>query len=426
MNYPVWVVPIAGGGLLIATVAIVHVFISQFAVGSGIFLAIAGAKALREGDEGLRSYLYAYTRMLVIVSLLFGAVTGVGIWFTIGLVSPQATSVLIRTFVWGWAIEWCFFLLETSALLLYYYGWNRLDRRTHQRFAWVYAVSSYLTLAVINGIVAFMLTPGQWPATQRFWDGLFNPGYLPSLALRTAVSLTLAGLYALVTAVRMRPGVLRDKLVHWTSGWTLFSFAALPLGAAWYLAVIPARARDLVFGGAAPVSIMFLLSVAVSILLLVAAYAGPWRSPTKTSGALVALLLALGLMATGSTEWVREGIRKPWVIYGYLYTNGVFAADSTRWQNASVLQAAKWVLVRDTRDDPLAAGQEIFRTQCMSCHTVGGYNGLRPLVGGWDQAFTAYQVQHLHRLKPYMPPFHGTDEERQALAGFLASLNGIR
>jgi len=35
MNYPVWYVPAFGGGLLIAMVAIVHVFVSHFAVGGG-------------------------------------------------------------------------------------------------------------------------------------------------------------------------------------------------------------------------------------------------------------------------------------------------------------------------------------------------------------------------------------------------------
>jgi len=43
-----------------------------------------------------------------------GAVTGVGIWFTIGLIAPEATSNLIHTFVWVWAIEWVFFLVEAA------------------------------------------------------------------------------------------------------------------------------------------------------------------------------------------------------------------------------------------------------------------------------------------------------------------------
>ena len=48
MNFPIWELPAAG--LLIAAVAIVHVFISHFAVGGGLFLVLAERKARREND----------------------------------------------------------------------------------------------------------------------------------------------------------------------------------------------------------------------------------------------------------------------------------------------------------------------------------------------------------------------------------------
>jgi cytochrome bd-type quinol oxidase subunit 1 len=118
MSYPLWEVPFLGGGLLIAIVAIVHVFISQFAVGGGLFLALASRKGYRAQDKLWLAYLKRHTKFFLLVSVLFGAVTGVGIWFTIALISPAGVSSLIRIFVWGWAIEWCFFLIEISAILL--------------------------------------------------------------------------------------------------------------------------------------------------------------------------------------------------------------------------------------------------------------------------------------------------------------------
>ena len=33
MNYPVWYLPETGGGVLIALIAVLHVFVSHFAVG---------------------------------------------------------------------------------------------------------------------------------------------------------------------------------------------------------------------------------------------------------------------------------------------------------------------------------------------------------------------------------------------------------
>ena len=99
---------------------------------------------------------------------MFGAITGVGIWFTIGLVHPQATSSLINTFVWAWAIEWTFFFVEIAAAMVYYYGWDRLSARLHMAIGWIYVAAAWLSLVVINGILTYMLTPGQWTLTRGF------------------------------------------------------------------------------------------------------------------------------------------------------------------------------------------------------------------------------------------------------------------
>src|SRR5512136_520122 len=120
MNYPVWDVP--AGGLLIAGVAILHVFVSHFAVGGGLFLVLTERKARRAHDYALLGYVRGHSRFFVLLTLVVGAITGVGIWFTIGLVHPQATASLINTFVWLWAIEWTMFATEITAAMVYYYG----------------------------------------------------------------------------------------------------------------------------------------------------------------------------------------------------------------------------------------------------------------------------------------------------------------
>ena len=103
MNYPVWDVAF-GAGLLMAVVAGLHVFVSHFAVGGGLFLILTEIKARRANDAALLGWLKAHSKFFVLVTVVFGAVTGVGIWFTIGLISPTATSDLIHIYVWGWAI----------------------------------------------------------------------------------------------------------------------------------------------------------------------------------------------------------------------------------------------------------------------------------------------------------------------------------
>ncbi|MFZ5816262.1 MAG: cytochrome ubiquinol oxidase subunit I [Bacillota bacterium] len=423
MSYPLWEVPYLGGGLLIAIVAVLHVFVSQFAVGGGLFLALAGREAYRTQDLHWLEYLKRHTRFFLLVTAVFGAVSGVGIWFTIGLISPQATSILIRTFVWGWAIEWCFFLIEIAALLLYYYGWNRIDPKTHQLLAWVYAISSFLTLAVINGIVAFMLTPGRWPETGSFWHGWINPSYFPGLVARTAASLALAGLYGLLTSVWQGQSTVRERLVRFASRFVLVAFVFFAVASVWWMAVIPPDARELAMGGAAPVAIMNAGTLIFSVIILGGIYFGPFLRPAKTSITFAVVMLALGLLATGGAEWVREGVRKPYVIYGYLYSNGHFVGEQPYAEG--VLTRAKWSVYGSVENAPslVAAGQDLFRVECASCHTVNGYNGIRPLVKGWTADFAYDQIGRLNMLKGYMPPFLGNDQERKALATYLESLN---
>lgn len=105
MNYPVWDLPM-GGGVLIAVVAIPHVFISHFAVGGGLWLVVTEHLARRRQDGELLEFVRRLSKFFLLVTLVLGAITGVGIWFTISLVSPDAVSALIHTFLWGWAIEW--------------------------------------------------------------------------------------------------------------------------------------------------------------------------------------------------------------------------------------------------------------------------------------------------------------------------------
>ena len=177
----------------------------------------------------------------MLVTVVFGAISGVGIWFTIGLISPMATSNLIHIYVWGWAIEWVFFFLEITAALLYLYGWDKLDARLHKWYGWIYFIAAYLSLVIINGIITFMLTSGSWIRNHEFWQGFFNPTYFPSLAFRTAISLALAGIYALITASVQKDKALKARIVRWSALWIVPSLAVLPALGAWYIRRIPAE-----------------------------------------------------------------------------------------------------------------------------------------------------------------------------------------
>jgi mono/diheme cytochrome c family protein len=117
-------------------------------------------------------------------------------------------------------------------------------------------------------------------------------------------------------------------------------------------------------------------------------------------------------------------VRKPYIIYDYMYANSIRLADAGRIREHGVLESAHWVRRHEVDPNDLErAGEEIYRVECASCHTVEGYNSLRFAVKGWSGAMIDYQLAHLNELKGFMPPFVGTEAERKALGAWLTSLN---
>jgi len=435
MNYPVWNVAF-GEGLLIAVVAILHVFVSHFAVGGGLFLVLTERKARRNQDSALLEWLKFHTRFFVLVTVVFGVVSGVGIWFTIGLISPTATSNLIHAYVWGWAIEWIFFFVEITAALLYLYGWEKLEPGLHEWYGWIYFIAAFASMVIINGILSFMLTSGTWVQNHQFWSGFFNPTYFPSLFFRFAIALALAGVYALITASVQKDAALKARIVRWSALWIVPSLAVLPLLGWWYIRQIPAETWASVHGPM-PTGTFFatfaVVLLAVMLLLTLLTLVRPARMHLIFS--LLVALVALGAM--GSFEFVREAIRKPFVIGNYLYANSLYVTQipgdggfSIDEVNAvGVLKSAKWIDNRElTPSNQIAIGAEIFRVECQSCHTTNSYRGLKHYIAlrQWDQNKILAMIGDLQFMhNGVMPPFAGTDAERAALAAFLSSIQPI-
>jgi cytochrome bd-type quinol oxidase subunit 1 len=438
MNYPVWDVPLIGSVWVIGAIAIFHVMISHFAVGGGFYLAFAERKARREGREDWLEVIRTHSKFFLILTGVFGAVSGVGIWFAIGLASPESTSTLIHNFVFGWAMEWCFFMVEIATAIVYYYTWDRIPAKTHMRLGWLYAGTSWCTLVIINGILTFMLTPGQsWLAiagtgqeASRFWNAFFNPTYWPSLVLRTLICAALAGVWALLTASRIdrfEKPALKAEVIRWSAKWLLPSFLLVPAALAWYLAAVPENSRHLMELGVSTIgSGMFtqvtraaLVTTMASASILAVVYFLGWRNPLDFGPGHAGAVLFLALAATGATEHAREMIRKPYTVGQFMYSNGVRRLDVAKFNGSGFTTASMWT------HGEMDQGELMFRGQCMNCHTVDGYRSLRRLLHGRDRKSIENLVTMLHEAGPtspyrfYMPPVVGTSEEIASLVGYL-------
>ncbi len=425
MNYPVWELNAAGGGLLIALVAVIHVYIAHFAVGGGLLLVLTEMKARRMDAKPMLDYTRGHAKFFLLLTMVGGGVTGVGIWFTIGLLNPAATSLLIHTFVFGWAAEWVCFAVEIVALLVYYYGFYRLSPADHLRVGWLYFIFAWLSLFWVNGIIDFMLTPGRWPQTGGFWSGFFNPSMLPALGFRTALALVLAGVFGLVTAAWMK-GLAegeRKVLSAYHARWLLLPTVALALCGAWYWHVLPVDIQTMI-AGRSPELPPYVAALGIGSAAVMAGGAlclaglGPSRRRI-----LALLLLVLGLIQIGGFEFLREGCRRPFAIHGYLYANGIKVADRGKIDRDGFLAHARWVSRQKIDDaDPSTTGREIFRLQCSACHSVGGVmKDIVPLTRKFSVFGMDAQLNGQGKLLDYMPPFMGTAPERRALAAHIVN-----
>ncbi len=422
MNYPVWFVPTFGGGLLIALVAIVHVFVSHFAVGGGLYLVLTERKALTEKSAAIMAFVRTHTRFFMLLTMVFGGLTGVAIWFVISLINPAATSLLIHTFVFGWATEWVFFLVEIVALFIYFYTFGRMDDRNHQIIGWIYFGAAWLSLFLINGIIDFMLTPGDWISNHGFWSGFFNPTFWPALFFRSFISFMLAGCYGFLTATFIEDEALRHRMIRYSGIWALVSLIlSLPAGW-WYLAVLPAPAARLVHGASPTIaragtvgafSLALLAGLLITLILL---------SPKARTRVLTALVMITAMGYLGAFEWTREAARRPFVINGVMYSNGLPVSAVSRIDQEGFLQNARWVQNKEvTAANRLEAGRELFLHQCFACHTIGGFNN-DIIARTRNMSFTGLRsyLATIHGKRYFMPPFAGTDAELQALAAYIA------
>ena len=439
MDYPIREFAM-GGGILIAVVATLHVVVAHFAVGGGLVLAVLETSAVRRGDRTMRDLVKRSSMILLLLSTVFGAISGVGIWFTIGVVHPAATSALIHTFVWAWATEWALFLLEVVTALTWVATWEKVSPRTHLLLIWLYAFAAFMSLVVIQGILGFMLTPGAFPSTASFRDGFLNPTYLPGVLFRSGVCLALAAAWIAFAALREQDRAARARLVR-------------ILGAVGTLGLVVATAGWLVWEKALPESVqrLFLgekpllaalatgrthtfriLLVAALLALLVTALPRLQSWPV----AVLALVASAGVLA--GYERVREGVRKPWVIAEQMFSNGVLLTELDALNEKGILSKAVWA-TKEAGGREVPLGEAVFRAECSSCHTRDGYLGIRSIASAMDAEFAAMFLTALRddganwkaRAEgkdvrpdyPFMPPFVGTDVEIEALAGWLASLN---
>jgi hypothetical protein len=440
MDFPLFHLDFFGNRMLVAVIAITHVFISHLlAVGAMPLITLLEHRAHRDGDAAKDRLAYRVLGVAFVITTSFGALTGVGIWFSTALVNPEAIGSLIRVFFLAWFAEWIVFVIEVVAIMIYFLTWKRMSGRhkgRHVAIGAVLSVFSWLTMAIIVGILAFMMDPGSWSKTESFVSAFFNPVYLPQLLFRTPFAMIGAGMFALFTLffVARREDAARPDAIRVIAGWSLAWLPLMVVGALWYRAVIPGWMLDNVPVALATQAFATWHDTLLELLLIAAAlvvFVSLWGLLTPRRLPRVAMLVPLvaAFLLIGYFERVREFIRKPYVIHEYMYANGLRVKDYPLFRQEGLLAHATYVSTRTIDDENrLQAGRDVFRIACTRCHTTAGVNSIVSKLedlygpGRWDEATVRSLIGNIHNTRPYMPPFPGTNEELAAMTDYIFSL----
>ncbi|AGA35413.1 cytochrome c family protein [Thioalkalivibrio nitratireducens DSM 14787] len=438
--YPTWFEPSLGSGWVVGIIATAHVLFSHTSVGAAIFFAFLATLAYQRNRPELLTFVKQYGLFLLVFAYVAGSITGVGIWYSTTVASPRGISALIHSFVWKWATEWVFFVIEVVGVYLVVYLVGKVDPRTHLRVTWIFALSSLATMLIIIGILSFMLWPGKeiWFDEGGYLNGFYGPNTFAQLAMRMAFMLTMTAVVGGVVASRIQDLALRREITRMLAWLGIVSAVVGTALFSWYTSTLPEHAH-LVMQARLPdwFSISLIAVLGGIIVYFIATLLVPRMLTPAVAGVATVAILVFGLWPE---EVARESIRKPFVAGEYLYSNQVIARDVPGMgirseipviQEHGLLKTHVFLpegLREVAPDNAAQVGHAIALSMCSNCHSVTD-TGMRPirnyLGGSTDVArIKTYLLGALATGNTlYMPQIPMTDDEAEALAVFLASLN---
>ena len=433
MQFPYFQFPLFGDPLVIALDAVLHVFISHgVAIGLMFMIVLAEYIGLRRNAESWESLARGAIKPTVIVITGIGAVTGVGIWFiTAGLV-PQAIGSLLRIFFWPWFIEWLVFFAEVVVVLVYYSTWHRWrgERKiSHVRLGFGYVGLASISAFLITGILGFMLTSDGWPENQNFWAAFFNPSFLSQLAWRLSIALAMGALFMIFYLAFVHDGKreFQRQASAFYAKILVLPLIGMAITGWWWFQTVPAGFKShakpsiLIWVFARDIRWFWVFHIGAGILvglLLVAVL----TKNLPASRVLVIPATLVVLFAVAEFERVREFIRGPYVVPGYMYASEVMLTEHELFSKEGMLPYSYWFNQMTPEPTVEQEGAFLFAQNCGTCHTIGGRNDIRSRFKGTTERGIYVILGRTEQMVPWMPPFSGTDEERSKMSHFISKL----
>lgn len=437
--FPLFYFPEIGSAWIMGITGTIHILASHTSVGAALLFAFLAHKAYKEDRTDLYEYMKKYGMFLLIFSYVVGSITGPGIWYTATAASPRGISALIHNFVWVWATEWVFFVFEVVGVFALVYFINKIDRKTHLKLTYSFALASVGTLFLIIGIISFMM----WPGNDAFYqtgsvsDAFFGLTTFPHLFLRVGFMIMMSSVIGMIIASALSNKELKIELIRkmgvisFIGGFiTLISFM-------WYMTTLPDNAKLLLeIYMADMIRDKVILIVVFSIYFAIAIF-----KPLFINRAFaITMLFVVAIFGLWPGEKLRESIRKPYVVGQYIYSNQIMGREvpGKNIKNEveiiakhGLLKTNVWIperLKTITETNKLEVGKLLTKIACSNCHSLEKTGKFRPLLDkfkGQDKdmikSFLEYSLAT--GAIPYMPRIDLPDEEFDAIATWIANQN---
>lgn len=437
--YPSWLDPMVGSGWMVGLIATIHVLFSHTSVGAAIFFAWLANHAHRHNKPELLEFIKRYGLFLLVFSYVLGSITGPGIWFATTVASPRGISALIHSFVWMWATEWVFFVIEVVAVYMLVYLSGKIDIKTHTRIAVIFGLTSYTTMLVIVGILSFMMWPGKldWHETGGVLNGFFGPNTFAQLGMRSAFMFTITAVVGGIVAGSFKD-LEQKKLIG--KKLAILGIVSTLIGAAmlqWYLATLP-EAAQVVLENRLPEHFPTALMIAVggSLAYFVLTLIQPKILVSGLAGVMTVVILVFGLWPE---EVARESIRKPWVAGQYIYSNQVVGrnvpgmgvkSEIPQIETHGFLKGMVFLPAQLREINPaneVEVGHALALTTCSNCHSLSK-TGMRPLSNYFKGQHSKEEIaSYLQAALSsgntlYMPQIPLNNKEAAALAAYIQTI----
>jgi cytochrome c553 len=435
--FPLFYFPQIGSAWLMGITGTIHILASHTSIGAALLFAFLAHKAYTEDRPDLYDYMKRYGMFLLIFSYVIGSITGPGIWYTATAASPRGISALIHNFVWVWATEWVFFIVEVIGVFALVYFIDRIDRKTHLKLTYMFALASLGTLFLIIGIISFMM----WPGTEAFYqtgsasDAFFGVNTFPHMFLRIGFMILMSAVVGFVITSSLKDKELAKELTRKLAVVGMIGGFATMVGFMWYVNTMPETAHILLGIYLPDILTTRIVIIAVFTLYLVLAFAFP-RAINRPFA--VTMLLVVGLIGLWPGEKLRESMRKPYVAGQYVYSNQIIARDVPGKGIKSevdivatngLLKVNPWIPERlrtITPENQLEAGELLAKLACSNCHSLEKVGLYRPLIarfrGQDEQMIESFLRDVLAQgAIPYMPKIKLPDDETKAMAAWIAT-----